>query len=74
MYYLFLAPNTGEPTVKLGSAANYVILAKAGITTVPGGPKAILTGDIAVSSITGAAKTGFAFTKNSSGQFLTATA
>jgi hypothetical protein len=73
MYYLFLAPNTGEPTVKLGFAANYVILAKAGITTVPGA-KAIITGDIAVSPITGAAMTGFAFTKDISGEFSTATA
>jgi hypothetical protein len=69
MYYLFLAPNTGEPTVKLGSAANYVILAKAGISTVPGGLDAIIYGDIAVSPITGAAMTGFAFTRDSSGEF-----
>jgi hypothetical protein len=74
IYYLFLARNTGEPTVELGSAANYVILTKAGITTVPGGPNAIITGDIAVSPITGAAMTGFAFTKDSSGEFSTATA
>jgi hypothetical protein len=74
MYYLFLAPNTGEPTVELGSAANYVILSKAGITTVRGGPSAIITGDIAVSPITGAAMTGFAFTKDSSGAFSTAPA
>jgi hypothetical protein len=73
MYYLFLAPNTGEPTVELGSAANYVILSKAGISTVPRAG-AIITGDIAVSPITGAAMTGFAFTKDSSGAFSTAPA
>jgi hypothetical protein len=73
MYYLFLAPNTGEPTVELGSAANYVILSKAGITTVPRAG-AIITGDIAVSPITGAAMTGFAFTLDSSGAFSTAPA
>jgi hypothetical protein len=65
------AMNT-EPTVDLGIAANYVILAKAGISTVPG-PNATITGDIGVSPITGAAMTGFAFTKDSSGEFSTAT-
>jgi hypothetical protein len=60
-----------EPTVELGSAADYVILAKTGISTVPG-PNSIITGDIAVSPITGAAMTGFAFTKDSSGEFSTA--
>jgi hypothetical protein len=60
-----------EPTVKLGFAADYVILAKAGITNIPG-PKAKITGDIAVSPITGAAMTGFAFTRDSSGEFSTA--
>jgi hypothetical protein len=59
-----------EPTVELGKAADYVILAKAGITNVP---TSIITGDIAVSPITGAAMTGFNFTKDSSGQFATAT-
>jgi hypothetical protein len=61
-----------EPTVELGFAANYVILAKAGISTVPG-PQAFVTGDIAVSPIAGAAMTGFAFTRDSSGEFSTAT-
>jgi hypothetical protein len=59
-----------EPTVKLGFAADYVILAKAGITTVPG-PNSIITGDIAVSPITGASMTGFAFTKDISLEFST---
>jgi hypothetical protein len=66
-----LSASVAEPTVKLGFAADYVILAKAGITTIPG-PKAKITGDIAVSPITGAAMTGFAFTRDSSGQFSTA--
>jgi hypothetical protein len=60
-----------EPTVELGFAADYVILAKAGITTVPG-PNATITGDIAVSPITWAAMTGFNFSKDSSGEFATA--
>jgi hypothetical protein len=62
-----------EPTIELGSAADYVILSKAGITTVPG-PNATITGDIAVSPITWAAMTGFNFTKDSSGEFATDTA
>jgi hypothetical protein len=60
-----------EPTVKLGFAADYVILAKSGISTIPG-PNSMITGDIAVSPITGAAMTGFAFTKDSSLEFSTA--
>jgi hypothetical protein len=59
-----------EPTVELGFAADYVILAKAGITTVP---NSYVIGDIAVSPITGAAMTGFAFTEDSSGEFSTDT-
>jgi hypothetical protein len=61
-----------EPSVELGFAANYVILAKTGISTIPG-PNSIITGDIAVSPITGAAMTGFAFTKDSSGELSTDT-
>jgi hypothetical protein len=64
------ASTTAAPqlTVELGFAADYVILAKAGITTVP---DAKITGDIAVSPITGAAMTGFAFTRHSSGEYST---
>jgi hypothetical protein len=65
-------PPAREPTVELGSAANYVILAKSGISTIPG-PNSIITGDIAVSPIIAAAMTGFAFTMDSSGEFSTAT-
>jgi hypothetical protein len=54
------------PTVELGSAADYVILAKAGITTVP---NSVITGDIAVSPIATTAMTGFAFTKDLSQEF-----
>jgi hypothetical protein len=61
-----VASVVAEPTVELGSAADYVILAKTGISTVP---DSVITGDIAVSPITGAAMTGFAFTKDLSGEF-----
>jgi hypothetical protein len=43
--------------VHLGTAESYVILAKSGISTVP---RSVITGDIAVSPITGEAMTGFA--------------
>jgi hypothetical protein len=51
-----------EPPVSLGTAADYVILAKSGISTVP---KSVITGDIAVSPITATAMTGFDFTLDS---------
>jgi hypothetical protein len=49
------------PPVLLGTAQNYAILAKAGITTVP---NSVITGDIAVSPIAEAAMTGFSFFKD----------
>jgi hypothetical protein len=49
------------PTVLLGTAQNYAILAKTGITTVP---TSVITGDIAVSPIAEAAMTGFSFFKD----------
>jgi hypothetical protein len=49
---------TGETNVSLGSAGDYVILAKTGISTVP---DSAITGDIGVSPITGLAMTGFSF-------------
>jgi hypothetical protein len=54
-----------EPKVDLKSAANYVILAKTGITTVV--PSAI-TGDIGVSPIAATAMTGFSFTLEPNGK------
>jgi hypothetical protein len=58
--------------VDLGTAKNYAILTKAGITTVP---SSVITGDIGVSPITDAAMTGFSFTidSDSFGQFATST-
>jgi hypothetical protein len=49
----------GEPVVNLGTAANYAILTKTGISTVPDSK---ITGDIAVSPIARGAMTGFSFT------------
>jgi hypothetical protein len=56
------APPTA--TVNLGTAENYVILAKSGITTVPA---SVITGDIAVSPIAGTFMTGFSFFPMESG-------
>jgi hypothetical protein len=54
--------------VDLGFAADYVILTKTGISTVP---DSVITGDIAVSPINAAAMTGFSFAADSSGTFST---
>jgi hypothetical protein len=58
-----------EVPVELGTAGDYVILAKTGISTVP---KSVITGDIAVSPIAAAAITGFDLIMDSEGVFSTA--
>jgi hypothetical protein len=55
--------------VDLGSACNYAILSKSGISTVP---DSAVTGNIGVSPIASGAITGFGLTLNSSTQFATA--
>jgi hypothetical protein len=57
-----------DGAVNLGTAGDFAILAKSGISTVP---DSAITGDIGVSPITGAAMTGFSFTFDSSGTFST---
>jgi len=52
-------PSSALRPVDLGTAGNYVILAKSGISTVP---FSLITGDIAVSPITSTAMTGFSET------------
>jgi hypothetical protein len=59
---------SGELTVTLGTAANYAILAKTGISTVP---TSRIVGSIAVSPITAAAMTGFGLVMDSSQAFST---
>mmetsp|Transcript_22028 Transcript_22028/g.37208 ORF Transcript_22028/g.37208 Transcript_22028/m.37208 type:complete len:249 (-) Transcript_22028:213-959(-) len=54
-----LASVTATETVILGTAGNYVILTKTGISTVP---DSVITGDIAVSPIAAIALTGFSLT------------
>lgn len=61
----------GPVPVNLGTAGNYVILAKSGISTVPA---SAVTGDIGVSPIAAAAITGFSLTLDSAtGTFATST-
>jgi hypothetical protein len=59
-----------EAKVELLSAGNYVILTKAGISTVP---TSAITGNIAVSPIAATAITGFSLTTDSTGTFSTST-
>jgi hypothetical protein len=55
-------------TVDLGTAENYAILTKTGISTVP---ESDITGDVGVSPIAGTAMTGFSLTLDEGGQFST---
>ena len=56
----------GPAVVNLGTAANYAILAKSGIDTVPA---SAITGNIAVSPIDGTGLTGFSLSMDSSNTF-----
>ena len=56
--------------VSLGTAGNFVILAKSGISSVP---QSVITGDIGVSPITAAAITGFSLTADATNVFSTST-
>ena len=61
--------SASSPTaVNLRTAGDFVILAKAGITNVPGG---VITGDIGVSPIAASAMTGFDLIMDSSNEFST---
>ncbi|MFH1628039.1 MAG: ice-binding family protein [Pseudomonadota bacterium] len=58
----------GPALVNLGTAGNFVILAKSGISTVP---NSAITGDIGVSPIDQTALTGFSETMDASNEFST---
>jgi hypothetical protein len=60
-----LSTPPATPPVELGTAGNYAILAKTGISTVP---NSSIYGDVAVSPISHAAMTGFAMVMDLSGQ------
>jgi hypothetical protein len=64
------AANASHAPVDLGTAANYVILAQTGISTVP---QSAITGDIAVYDYTSTAITGFTLSLHSSGVHSTST-
>jgi hypothetical protein len=70
--FLFLSLSANakpkEESVDLLTAVDYVILAKSGISNVPGSD---IIGDIGVSPIAGTAMTGFDFTMDDSGEFAT---
>ena len=57
-----------QAPVNLGTAANYVVLAKSGISTVP---PAAVTGNLGVSPIDSTAITGFSMILDGTGQFST---
>jgi hypothetical protein len=68
-------PTTGEPVesgpaVDLGTAGNYVILAKAGISTVA---TSSVTGDLGVSPTAASYITGFSLTEDATNTFSTST-
>ncbi|KAJ7792667.1 antifreeze protein [Mycena olivaceomarginata] len=58
----------GPAAVNLRSAANYAILAKSGVSTVP---PSVITGSVGVSPIAATGLTGFSLTVDSTGQFST---
>ncbi|MDB6109623.1 MAG: hypothetical protein JWR69_1373 [Pedosphaera sp.] len=62
------AATAAQAPLYLGTAGNYVILAKSGISTVP---SSVVTGDIAVSPIDSTAITGFSLTLDSTTRFST---
>jgi hypothetical protein len=63
------AATAQEAAVNLGTACNYAILAKSGISTVP---TSAITGSIAVSPIAATAMTGFGLVLDLGGQYSTA--
>ncbi|KAJ7174746.1 antifreeze protein [Mycena filopes] len=58
----------GPAAVNLGAAANYAVLSKSGVSTVP---PSVITGSIGTSPIAATGLTGFSLTVDSSGQFAT---
>jgi hypothetical protein len=70
LFFAYLISANAEPTVDLGTAGDYVILAETGISTVP---QSIITGDIAVSPIARGALTGFALVMAGDGTSSTST-
>jgi len=59
---------SAAPPVNLGTAGSFVILSKAGVSTVP---PAVITGDVGVSPIAATAITGFSLTADATNVFAT---
>lgn len=59
-------PSVGSAPVNLGTAGNYAILAKTGISSVP---NSVVTGNIGVSPIGSTSITGFSLTEDATNQF-----
>lgn len=62
----FAAPTVGTAAVNLGTAGDYAILSKTGISTVP---NSVVTGNIGVSPIDSTAITGFSLTVDATNEF-----
>jgi hypothetical protein len=62
------ATSAAEEIIDLGTACDFAILAKSGISTVP---NSVITGKIGVSPIAATAMTGFSFTADASNTFST---
>ncbi|KAJ7649517.1 antifreeze protein [Mycena polygramma] len=60
----------GPPAVNLGTAGNYAILSKSGVSTVP---PSVITGNVGVSPIAATGLTGFSLTVDSTNRFSTST-
>ena len=63
-------PSIRTAPINLGTAGNFAILAKSGISSVP---NSVITGDIGVSPIASTAITGFSLTQDATTQFATST-
>ena len=63
-------PSIKTAPINLGTAGNFAILTKTGISSVP---NSVITGDIAVSPIGSTAITGFSLTQDATTQFSTST-
>jgi hypothetical protein len=64
------SPSPALEPVDLGTAGNFAILSKSGVTNVP---QSLITGNVGTSPIAQTAITGFALTLDSSGEFATST-
>jgi hypothetical protein len=67
---LGITTTTQTPVVDLGTAGNFTILSKTGVTNVPG---SVITGDVGTSPIAQTAITGFGLILDSSGTYATST-